>query len=398
MERLTGSPPPAASLAVAEVLGKLGAADLAAPFRRPGGRRGRRRAAGWLRRRRRADAGGHYAPLVDAAGAIAGALCVVRDVSSQQQLEEQLLQAHKTRPWPLAGGVAHDSNNCSPSPRYCELAELRVDETAGVRSDLARSAAPQRAPRRSPASCSPSAQQVLRPSVFPTTRCASSNRCCAADRRHVELTTTLAADAGRVLVDRNQLHQVLVNLLVNARDAMPGGGKLLIETRNSELDEFYAQAHPGARPGSYVMIAVSDNGTGMDEPVRSRIFEPFFTTKERGKGTGLGLSTVYGIVKQSGGYIWVYSEPGHGTTFKLFLPRVDTAADRRPEEVTREVLTGTETVLVAEDEEVVRGLVVRLLQLHGYRVIAADRGQTALDAARKARQLQLLITDVVMPD
>jgi signal transduction histidine kinase len=139
----------------------------------------------------------------------------------------------------------------------------------------------------------------------------------------VELRTSLAPDAGRVLVDRDQIHQVLVNLLVNARDAMPNGGRVIVETKNQALDAAYARTHPGARTGAYVMIAVTDTGTGMDQSVRSRVFEPFFTTKERGKGTGLGLSMVYGVVKQSGGYIWVTSEPGKGAKFEIFLPRID---------------------------------------------------------------------------
>ena len=397
--RCVGSP-------IERVLDELGAADQLPYFRRA--LAGEKVAAP---RRRLARAGGgeptlegHYAPVLDPGGRIGGALCVVRDVSAQEQLEEQLLQAQKIEAvGQLAGGVAHDFNNLlTVILGYCELAELRVEETAGVRGDLGeirRAAA--RAAALTRQLLAFSRKQVLQPEVVSPNDEVRELELML--RRllgeTVELHTALAADAGRVLVDRSQLHQVLVNLLVNARDAMPNGGKLLIETKNRELDDAYAQVHPGARPGAYVMIAVTDTGIGMDESVRSRIFEPFFTTKERGKGTGLGLSMVYGVVKQSGGYIWVYSEPGQGSTFKLFLPRVDSAPDpREASDEDREVLAGTEAVLVAEDEEVVRSLVVRLLELRGYRVFAADGGAAALAAAAKASDLQLLITDVAMPD
>jgi len=397
--RCVGSP-------IERVLEELGAADQLPYFRRA--LAGEKVAAP---RRRLARSGGgeptlegHYAPVLDPGGRIGGALCVVRDVSAQEQLEEQLLQAQKIEAvGQLAGGVAHDFNNLlTVILGYCELAELRVEETAGVRGDLGeirRAAA--RAAALTRQLLAFSRKQVLQPEVVSPNDEVRELELML--RRllgeTVELHTALASDAGRVLVDRNQLHQVLVNLLVNARDAMPHGGKLLVETKNRELDDAYAQVHPGARPGAYVMIAVSDTGIGMDESVRSRIFEPFFTTKERGKGTGLGLSMVYGVVKQSGGYIWVYSEPGQGSTFKLFLPRVDSAPDpREAAEAGREVLAGTEAVLVAEDEEVVRALVVRLLELRGYRVFAADGGAAALAAAAKTSDLHLLITDVAMPD
>ncbi|HXT23068.1 MAG TPA: ATP-binding protein [Thermoanaerobaculia bacterium] len=406
MERLTGlGAARCLGSPVALVLAEMGAPELAAFFRRA--LTGERLTA---QRRRVPRAGGgertlegHYAPVLDAAGRIGGALCVLRDVSQQQQLEEQLLQAQKIEAvGQLAGGVAHDFNNLlTVILGYCELAELRVEEGTGVRGDLAeirRAAA--RAAALTRQLLAFSRKQVLQPEVVsPNDEVRELElmlQRLLGDS--VELQTQLAPDAGRMLVDRSQLHQVLVNLLVNARDAMPHGGKLLIETRNTELDEHYARVHAGAQPGSYVMIAVSDNGVGMDEATKSRIFEPFFTTKERGKGTGLGLSMVYGVVKQSGGYVWVYSEPGHGTTFKLFFPRVDSPAEPRPTEPARETLAGSERVLVAEDEEVVRGLVARLLRLRGYRVLEADRGSAALAAAELVNDLRLLISDVVMPD
>jgi CheY-like chemotaxis protein len=189
-----------------------------------------------------------------------------------------------------------------------------------------------------------------------------------------------------------------MNLVVNARDAMPTGGKLLIETSNTELTEQYSELHQAVAPGSYVMLAVSDTGIGMDAETKARIFEPFFTTKEKGQGTGLGLSTVYGIVKQSEGYVWVYSEPGRGTTFKLYFPRVgEPAAALRPPPETA-TLTGTETILLAEDDEMVRPLAKGLLEKLGYTVLEAENAAQALKVASAHRgAIHLLVSDVVMP-
>jgi CheY-like chemotaxis protein len=196
------------------------------------------------------------------------------------------------------------------------------------------------------------------------------------------------------------MEQVLLNLVVNARDAMPEGGKIIVETANVDLDESYARAHSGARPGAYVLLAVSDTGGGIDPEVRARIFEPFFTTKEVGKGTGLGLSTVYGIVKQSGGLIDVYSEIGHGTTFKVYLPRLEgsvveiAARPRSPVAAAR----GTETILLVEDEDLVRAVIREALELHGYHVVEASDGNQALHALeRSSPTFDLVVTDVMMP-
>jgi CheY-like chemotaxis protein len=217
----------------------------------------------------------------------------------------------------------------------------------------------------------------------------------------IELAQVLAPDLGLTLADPGQLEQVLMNLVINARDAMPDGGKLTIETANVEVDDEYAKQHLSAKPGLYVMLAVTDTGCGMDEQTKARLFEPFFTTKEMGKGTGLGLSTVYGIVKQSGGNVWVYSEPDQGTTFKVYLPRSVSvsmaAAAIKPPPVPRQV-TGTETILVVEDEEALRNVASRILTTAGYTVLTAASGEEALvTGAQHEGDIQLLLTDVVMP-
>jgi CheY-like chemotaxis protein len=202
-----------------------------------------------------------------------------------------------------------------------------------------------------------------------------------------------------VKADAGQIEQVVMNLAVNARDAMPGGGKLVVETANMELDEAYARQHPGAKPGRYVMLAVTDSGMGMSSQTLAHIFEPFFTTKEVGKGTGLGLATVYGVVKQSGGYIWVISEIGKGASFQIFLPRVEeSAAPNVARTAPAENLQGTETVLLVEDADALRKLARSFLVDHGFQVIMASDGEEAVEVARNHDgRIDLLLTDVVMP-
>lgn len=216
---------------------------------------------------------------------------------------------------------------------------------------------------------------------------------------HITVVVDPAPEVGNIKADSHQLQQVLINLAANARDAMPDGGTLSIATSNVALDETFARAHPGARPGAYVALTVRDTGGGMDQATQSHVFEPFFTTKARGKGTGLGLSSVYGIVKQSGGYIEVASEPAHGTTFTIYLPRVDEAVDEvAVAEARSGMVSGSETVLLVEDEDAVRQLLRETLEALGYTVLSAPNGPEALRVSVEyARPIDLLVTDVVMP-
>jgi CheY-like chemotaxis protein len=215
----------------------------------------------------------------------------------------------------------------------------------------------------------------------------------------IDLAVHAEPDLGTIRADASQMEQIIMNLAVNARDAMPRGGKLIIETSNADLDWAYKVSHPVVKPGRYVLLAVSDTGAGMDAETQAHIFEPFFTTKEQGKGTGLGLSTVYGVVKQSGGFIWVYSEVGKGATFKIYLPRVDEVAeDLGHVQSSAQVMRGTETILLAEDEEDVREVAREFLESAGYAVLLAANGAEALErAAECTGTIELLVTDMVMP-
>jgi PAS domain S-box-containing protein len=327
-----------------------------------------------------------------------------RDVTEQRRLEEQFRQAQKMEAvGQLAGGIAHDFNNLLTAILGNTQLLLRdLPPADAMRADVEEiRKASERAATLTRQLLAYSRRQMLQPEILDlTVVVAEMDRML---RRligeHIALVTVLAPDLGRVRADPSQVEQVLVNLAVNARDAMPAGGKLTIETANVELDDAYAAAHLGAAPGPYVMLAVTDTGTGMDATVRAHLFEPFFTTKEVGKGTGLGLATVYGIVKQSGGHISVYTEPGHGSSFKVYLPRTAPATPPAAPAAPRPpAARGSETILIVEDDPAVLALSSRALEAQGYTVLAAADGTAALRIVeRHGGPIHLLLTDVVMP-
>jgi CheY-like chemotaxis protein len=301
----------------------------------------------------------------------------------------------------LAGGVAHDFNNIlSVILSYGELILDGLRPSDPLRGDVEEiTKAASRAAGLTRQLLMFSRQQVVAPKVLSlhevlTPMMQMMQRLLGAD---VELVVVAPNAAGRVKVDPSHIEQVVLNLVVNARDAMPTGGKLTIETANVELDDEYASSHLPSRAGPHVMLSVSDNGSGMSQETQARIFEPFFSTKGPGKGTGLGLATVYGIVKQSGGHIGVYSEPGHGSTFRVYLPLVQGDAESAAPEQRETPAGGSETVLVVEDDESIRRLALRVLEPAGYTVICAPSGRDALLLAGE-RPPQLLVTDVVLPD
>ncbi|HTI05591.1 MAG TPA: response regulator [Gemmatimonadales bacterium] len=339
----------------------------------------------------------------DAEGRVTVYETFVRDITKQRELETQLAQAQKMEAiGRLAGGVAHDFNNLlTIILSYSDLLLQDLPPTSSDRDDVAQiQKAAQGAADLTRQLLAFSRQQVLQPKVVDLNLAILGIEKLLARvlREDITLRCTLAPDAGSVRVDPGQLEQVVMNLAVNARDAMPDGGQLTIETANVELDEAYLRGHALAKPGRYVMLAVTDTGMGMDAVTQARIFEPFFTTKDVGKGTGLGLATVQGIVQQSGGHIWVYSEAGHGTVFKIYLPRVEEAATRE-EPPAAEATGGTETVLVVEDVAAVRAVACEMLRRYGYRVLDAADATAALALARSHREtIHLLLTDVVMPD
>jgi PAS domain S-box-containing protein len=328
----------------------------------------------------------------------------VRDVTEQRRLQTQLVQSQKMEAvGRLAGGIAHDFNNLlTVITTSCDLLLEDLAATDPKREDVdqVRKAA-DGAAALTRQLLAFSRQQVLTPQIVNLGDVVYGvekmlRRVIGED---VDLVTVLGSDVGAVKADVGQLEQVLMNLAVNARDAMPTGGKLTIETANVEHDPDYAREQEAAPVSRFVMLAVSDTGTGMDEATKARIFEPFFTTKEVGKGTGLGLATVYGIVRQSGGFIWVYSEPGLGTTFKIYLPQVDAVAAGSAARATPTTShRGTETVLLVEDAAAVRAVIHEALARQGYTVLDAPNGAEALRiAAGHPGPIHLLLTDVVMP-
>ena len=319
-------------------------------------------------------------------------------------LHEQLRQSQKVEAiGRLAGGIAHDFNNLLTVIKgYSQLSsfELKEGDPLRVNIDEIQNAA-ERAASLTRQLLAFSRRQVMEMKVLDlNTLLRDLNKML---RRvigeDIEMVIQLAEDIGRIRADVGQIEQVIMNLAVNAKDAMPSGGKLTIETANVELDESYARSHVDVRHGHYVMFSVSDTGVGMTPEVRERIFEPFFTTKEMGKGTGLGLSTTYGIVKQSEGHIWVYSVQGKGTTFKIYLPRVNEPLEEIRKEVLKEELPrGNETILIVEDEEDVRKLAGKILEKQGYRILETFNGDDALVACeRRKSPIHLMLADIVMP-
>ncbi|MBI4552055.1 MAG: response regulator [Candidatus Latescibacteria bacterium] len=321
------------------------------------------------------------------------------------QLEAQLLQAQKMEiVGQLASGAAHDFNNLlMVILGYADLLLLRLDASSPMRKSLEEiKRASNRAAALTRQLLTFSRKQVLHPQVLDlnTVMTDIDKMLRRLIDEQITLITVPDSALDRVKADPGQIEQVIMNLVVNARDAMPEGGVLTIETANVELDQEYARWHANVQPGPYVMLAVSDTGCGMDEATQARIFEPFFTTKEPGKGTGLGLSTVASIIKQSGGCVWVYSEVGRGTTFKIYLPRVEEAVEvRSKDDSSSAVPRGTETVLVVEDDSLVRELAVQILQEQGYTVLEASNGREALLTGQEhvGSGIDLLLTDLVMP-
>jgi two-component system cell cycle sensor histidine kinase/response regulator CckA len=343
-------------------------------------------------------------PVRDAAGRIVNYVAVKRDVTDETRLALQLAQSQRVEAvGRLAGGVAHDFNNLlGIIMGYGGIVRRqlpREDPLRGKVEEMVKAA--ERAADLTRQLLAFSRQQILQPKILDLNSVVSEmetmlHRLIGED---VVLATQLEPQLGCVKADPGQIGQVIMNLAVNARDAMPEGGRITIETRSVELDADYAATHPPLRPGAYVMLSVTDTGSGMDAATQALIFEPFFTTKEVGKGTGLGLATVYGIVKQSGGDVWVYSEVGVGTTFKVYLPRVDEAVPLARAQGPSRPLGGSETVLLVEDEAALRELLREVLEANGYSTLVARDGAEALQIVdAHGGPIQIAVTDVILPD
>ncbi|HEY5885700.1 MAG TPA: PAS domain S-box protein [Pyrinomonadaceae bacterium] len=350
-------------------------------------------------------------PIISPDNTVSQTLGVATDITTRKQAEEALLRSEEQlrqsqkmeAVGQLAGGVAHDFNNLLTAINgYSELSLRRLSpENPHYRNLSEIKKAGERAASLTRQLLAFSRKQILQPKVLDLNQVvvqtkAMLHRLIGED---IDLLVTLTPELGKVKADPNQIEQVLMNLSVNARDAMPKGGKLIIETDNVDIDKGYADDHVSVRPGRYVILAVSDTGCGMDAATQQRVFEPFFTTKEVGKGTGLGLATVYGIVKQSEGNIWVYSEVGCGTTFKIYLPCIDSATEiTSPNTQDTKLQIGSETVLLVEDEELVRNMAREILEESGYQVLEAKNGVEALKVAKQYNGLiDLMLSDVVMP-
>lgn len=329
---------------------------------------------------------------------------LLSEITERKQVEQQLRQKHKMEAiGQLSGGLAHDFNNLLTVIK----GNIEILSALPDRSELERHASEQirkaadRAASLTRQLMAFSRMQILQPKVVDLNAVVEDlgKMLPRLLTENIEFTVLPGAGLGKVKADPGQIEQILMNLAVNARDAMPQGGKLVVETKNFDMEEDYVRQHPSALPGPYVLLSVTDTGVGMDAETQRRIFEPFFTTKEQGKGTGLGLATVYGIVKQSGGFIWVYSEPDQGTCFKIYLPRVEESV-HPPKRIEGAVKAagGTETLLLVEDEEAVRELVADYLRRKGYTVLEAEDGVAALRIAEKREgTIDLLLTDLIMP-
>jgi signal transduction histidine kinase/ActR/RegA family two-component response regulator len=342
------------------------------------------------------------APQRDQDRRIVGVIEQMADVTARQHMEEALLQAQKMESiGRLAGGIAHDFNNMLTAVSgFAQLLLMDLDEESPqhASAEAIRRAADQAAALTQQLLAF-SRRQMLQPAVLDADEVVAAMEPML--RRligeNIDLKFTLRAAPGRLRADPVQVEQIILNLVLNSRDAMPDGGHLEIETARAAFDGAYVSEHFAVSPGRYVMIAVSDTGVGMDRETRAHIFEPFFTTKEPGKGTGLGLATTYGIVRQSGGHIWLYSEPGEGTTFKAYFPLIeeDVAA---PESADPPALGGTETILLVEDEPSVRELTRLILERHGYELlVAADPLEALAIVERHDSPIDVLVSDVVMP-
>jgi hypothetical protein len=346
-------------------------------------------------------------PLESAEGILVTA--AIRDISVRKAAENQLLQAQKLESiGRLAGGIAHDFNNMLFAIHgYAELLtdDLAMENRAGfdpdsaLRSVKAISDAAERAATLTGQLLAFSRQQVVTMKVLAINEAVTTiepmlNQLIG---ENMKLTVKLDPAAGHIRADAGQIDQIIVNLVVNARDAMPDGGTVTIETGNVSFDERYTMEHFAVTPGDYVQLVVSDTGVGMDPDTREHIFEPFFTTKEVGKGTGLGLATAYGIVHQAGGHVWLYSEPGHGSTFKLYFPSVDAARVEQSPPAPVTPTGGIGTALVVEDDPALRSMITQLLERAGYEVMAVPDGAQAVATARRAGGIDVLVTDVVMP-
>ena len=340
-------------------------------------------------------------------------LAVVRDISERKRAEQEkiklkseLYQAQKMESiGRLAGGVAHDFNNIlTVINGYAEICLMGMEENQPLREEIEIiQQSGQRAARLTQQLLAFSRKQIVKQELLDLNREVDDTRKMLGRLlgENIEIEISHGKDLWPVKMDRSQMEQVVLNLAVNARDAMPSGGKLTIETANVSLDGAYIKTHYNVTPGDYVMLAVSDNGQGMDEETKGNIFEPFFTTKEQGKGTGLGLATIYGIVKQNNGEIQVYSQPGQGTTFKIYLPRVDEPIEKIEDVPSVEEISdnrGTETIMLVEDDDMVRKMSGDILTGLGYTVLEAENGEDALQVCSRSRgKVDLLLSDVVMP-